>query len=144
VPGYIQRLATSARGTVVASEWNQLAVYEAVDGAQRFRVSVPLYAMDLAVRPGLHDVVTAVVVGQDSGGCGPLAVRTYDLAGEFRWSRLVAAEGSCGGSPLGQAVTVLDGGEVVVGGTVTVPSDFGLGLRTPEGASDDFILGLAP
>lgn len=143
-PNGIAALATSGRGTPVALEWDQLAVYEAVDGAERFRVSLPMYGADLSVQPGLADVIGAVVVGQDSGGCNALAVRKYDLAGQFQWSRLYAAEGSCGGVPIASAVVVQESGDAIVGGTATVATDLGQGTYTPAGASDGFLLQLAP
>jgi hypothetical protein len=143
-PNGVAALATSGRGTPVALEWNQLAVYEAVDGTERFRVSLPMYGADLAVQPGLSDVIGVTVAGQDSAGCNPLAVRTYDLAGQFKWSRLYAAEGSCGGAPIASAVVVQESGDAIVAGTATVASDLGQGTYTPAGASDGFLFQLAP
>jgi hypothetical protein len=96
------------------------------------------------VRPGIHDVVEAVVVGQDAAGCNPLSARAYDLGGAFRWVRLVGPAVGCAGAPAANGVTVLDDGNVVVSGSATVRTDLGEGARDPVGASDGFLVELAP
>jgi hypothetical protein len=141
---WLTGLATSGRGTPVALGADELAVYEPNDGAVRFRRTLPLYARDLDVQPGLHDVIRVAVTGQETAGCGHLAVRTYDLAGAFRWTRTIGPLEGCAGSPEGFGVAVLDGGEVVVGGAMRLPADLGAGPREVEDLADGFLLGLAP
>jgi hypothetical protein len=140
----ITHLAASGRGSLAATGTEQLAAYEAPDGAQRFSVPVPLlFNTDLAVRPGIHDVVEAVVVGQSSTGCSQAQIRAYDLAGAFRWIRLIGPSEGCDGAPLVGGVTVLDSGDVVVAGSQVATTDLGEGARTPVGLADGFLLQLA-
>ncbi|HZZ84461.1 MAG TPA: hypothetical protein VFE30_07975 [Anaeromyxobacteraceae bacterium] len=136
--GYLNELGTSSLGTIVGLEFDHLAAFEASDGAQRFRIPLPMWARGLGVDPAGR----AAVAGQDSSGCNDLAVRYYTLDGTFQWSRLVGAIGSCGGAPQAYGAAIR-AGDVLVGGAVTAPTDLGSGTYSPKSA-DGFLLDLAP
>jgi outer membrane protein assembly factor BamB len=139
VRGVVTALATSARGTLVARYLDEIAAYEATDGAERFRLTLPAPATAFAVQPGLAEITRVATVLREPGGCG-FAVRTFDLAGGFRWERSFRSPGCAIASPTDDAVAVLEGGAVVVGGTLPFPTELGAGVQGAGG----FLVGLAP
>jgi hypothetical protein len=74
--GAVAALAASARGTLVARSLDEIAAYEAPDGAERFRPTLRASATAVAVQPGLAEVARVATVLREPSGCG-FAVRTF-------------------------------------------------------------------
>jgi hypothetical protein len=137
--GFPSRVVASGRGAVLALDFDHLASYDAVSGASKWRVLLPMWGRGLAA----DGAGGGFVVGNDNAGCNDFAVRRYDAQGKFLWSRMIAAKGSCGGAPQPSGAAVASDGDLVVGGWFSVPADFGKGEVQPKSV-DGFLLDLAP
>jgi hypothetical protein len=82
----VYQLATSGRNTLVVLSHEELAAYEAVDGAERFRIRT-VAGNGLAVQPGGHAVTRVSVVGGEGSDCRSLVVKTYDELHDIRIGR---------------------------------------------------------
>lgn len=87
------------------------------------------------------DPAGQVVVAATLEGCAGVAVRRYNLAGEFLWARSFSSS-SCDLSSAGVAML---GSNAVLGGSFSGTADFGKGpVQSSAGTRDGFLIELRP
>lgn len=132
------KVVLAGPGKLVYASVDGLVALDAMTGAELWRTTLPLEPTDLA-GDGAGGVA---VLGGDLAGCQAMAVRRYDAAGVFLWSRLIRASGSCMGAPVGAGIAIATDGDVVVVGGLSAPTDLGTGEFQPRTGAG-FILDLA-
>lgn len=132
-----------------AGMWDVFVAAYEVSGALRWvRTAGSVgadFAYDLAIDPGGNVLVTGYYEGDVDFGAGTLPslgtrdafVAKYDASGVLAWARGFGSAGSDAGQGVASTAT----GDVIVGGTLGGPTDFGAGAIGAAGGS--FVLELA-